>query len=92
MTNNENWDIYYDIIWKEIFVMDEGRFSHEELRKAIENESGHPLSSTVKAALRLAFDGHRGQLRNSRQPNKPIPFIVHPVGTARLAIISSSLY
>jgi len=63
-----------------------GRFSQKELLRTIEHAYGGPASERIRTALRLAFEGHRSQVRDSRDNSARIPFIVHPVGTACLAI------
>ena len=62
------------------------KFSFQTLLQTLEEESMKPVSDRVCKTLRLAYDGHRGQFRDARTPNVRIPFVVHPVGTARLAI------
>lgn len=62
------------------------KYTYSELLQMLEHSSGATASDRVKATLRLACDGHRGQLRDARTPNVRIPFIVHPVGVAVLAI------
>ena len=43
-------------------------------------------SKLIEAALQAAFDAHSGQTRESNdQKETPIPYIVHPVGVAKLA-------
>jgi ppGpp synthetase/RelA/SpoT-type nucleotidyltranferase/HEPN domain-containing protein len=45
------------------------------------------LTPQIERALKLAFDGHVGQFREQAdQAFSPIPYIVHPVGVALLAI------
>ena len=65
---------------------DRGRFSYKELLQTIERAQGTPASNRIKRTLQLALVGHQGQVRESRDPNESIPFIVHPVGTACLAM------
>lgn len=62
------------------------KFSFQRMLGVLEKEYGGSLSERAKATLREAFNGHRGQFRDSRIPESQLPFIVHPVGTARLAI------
>ena len=66
--------------------MDPGRFSYRALLRTIEADCGRPAPSSVASALRLAFDGHRGQFRSALDPRQSIPYITHPVGTALIAI------
>lgn len=45
------------------------------------------LPSRIAAALRMAFDAHANQWRdNVDEAAAPIPYIVHPVGVAKLAV------
>jgi len=62
------------------------RFSLQRWIQTLETESGHPLSSRILATLRLASEGHDGQFRQGREGTESIPYIVHPVQVARLAI------
>lgn len=46
-------------------------------------------SPMIERSFRLAFDAHKGQLREScRQSLSPLPYIVHPVGVAKLTVRS----
>ena len=60
------------------------KFSYKKLLQSLEQESASQLSTRVQETLRLAYDGHRGQFRDTRDPQSRTPFIVHPVGTARM--------
>lgn len=63
------------------------KFSYQTLLQTLEEEENmKPASDRVCETLRLAYDGHRGQFRDTPNPDARVPFIVHPVGTARLAI------
>lgn len=62
------------------------KFSYKILLQMLEKESMTPVSERVRETLRFAYEGHRGQFRNTRTSDISVPFIVHPVGTAQLAI------
>ncbi len=62
------------------------KFSYKILLQTLENESMTPVSERVRETLRFAYKGHRGQFRDTRTSGISVPFIVHPVGTAQLAI------
>lgn len=66
--------------------MDAGKFSMQAMAKALEQELACALSSRLVGVLRQVFDGYAGQFRSSRNPQHRVPFIVHPVGVAKLAI------
>ncbi|HVV74144.1 MAG TPA: hypothetical protein VHI52_22025, partial [Verrucomicrobiae bacterium] len=66
--------------------MDAGKFSFEALKKALEEGLEGPLSMRMAKVLKLAYDGHAGQYRTTRTSEHRLPFIIHPVGVARLAI------
>nr|VFJ63696.1 MAG: HD domain-containing protein [Candidatus Kentron sp. DK] len=56
----------------------------EDLKKALPPE--HPYSDQIDRALALAYQAHDGQVREHRDPDAPpIPYIVHPVGVAKIA-------
>lgn len=62
------------------------KFSYQTLLQTLEQESVKPLSKRVRETLHLAYEGHRRLFRDARTSGARVPFIVHPVGTARLAI------
>jgi (p)ppGpp synthase/HD superfamily hydrolase len=66
--------------------MTEERFSLPRWIQTLETESGQPLTPRILASLQLASEGHEGQFRQGRQDTEPIPYLVHPVLVARLAI------
>jgi (p)ppGpp synthase/HD superfamily hydrolase len=66
--------------------MTQERFSLQQWIQTLEPESGRPLSPRILATLRLASEGHDGQFRQGREGTAPIPYMVHPVQVARLAI------
>lgn len=66
--------------------MDAGKYSLQAMAKALEQGLANELSSRLGCVLREAYEGHAGQFRTSRNPQHRVPFIVHPVGVAKLAI------
>ena len=60
-------------------------FSYRRLSRVLERDYGGPLPRRVRDVLRLAFTGHAGASRAARRAEGP-PYIVHPVGTARIAM------
>lgn len=65
------------------------RFSQASLWKELAQELRPDLrdSRTVKAAFDIAYEAHGGQFRAERDPGRArIPYIVHPVGVAKLTI------
>lgn len=63
-------------------------FSFTALRALLKNKLGSELySDQIDRSLRLAFEGHRGQFRHQVDGSaERIPYIVHPVGVAILAV------
>ena len=61
-------------------------FGYKQLVKTLEDALGGAASGRVGATLRLAIRGHEGQYRVSPDKDSRVPYIVHPVGVARLAI------
>ncbi len=66
--------------------MTPSKYTYQALLRTLEDECKAAVTTRVRETLRLAFEGHRGQLRDTRTPSSRIPFIVHPVGTARAAM------
>jgi ppGpp synthetase/RelA/SpoT-type nucleotidyltranferase len=64
--------------------MNEPRYSYQSLLRTLVETNSSLGTERIEKTLKLAFDGHRGQFRESRSQNASIPFIVHPVGTAIL--------
>lgn len=65
------------------------RFSRISLWKDLARALPEGLGDkpAIKIAFALAFDAHEGQFRVERDPKrKSIPYIVHPVGVAKLVI------
>jgi len=56
------------------------------MAQALEESLTVELSPRVKGVLREAYEGHAGQFRVSRNSQHRVPFIVHPVGVAKLAV------
>ena len=61
-------------------------FGYEQLVSLLEDALSGAAPERVGATLRLAIRGHEGQYRASRGNDARVPYIVHPVGVARLAI------
>lgn len=59
---------------------------YKQLIHTIETALGKASTDRVKATLKLAIRGHGGQYRSSVDTTTFIPYIVHPVGVARIAI------
>lgn len=70
----------------EKFKRSKGKFSYKSLVQILEKELGEPLSKRAKTALKEAFEGHRGQFRESKFPGQGLPYITHSVGVTRLVI------
>ena len=68
--------------------MDAGKFSLQAMTKALEQGLASELSARLRAVLHETYEGHMGQFRVSRNPRHQVPFIVHPVGVAKLAILN----
>lgn len=66
--------------------MDAGKFSLLAMTRALEHGLNSELSERIKIVLKEAYDGHMGQFRMSRNQRNRVPFIVHPVGVAKIAI------
>jgi len=66
--------------------MNAGKFSLQAMIKTLEQEFAGELPVKLSSVLREAYEGHAGQFRTSRNPKHRVPFIVHPVGVAKLAI------
>src|SRR6266446_5960613 len=66
--------------------MGTGKYSLQAMAKALEQELAGQLPSRLTGVLREAYEGYSGQFRASRNPQHRVPFIVHPVGVAKLAI------
>jgi ppGpp synthetase/RelA/SpoT-type nucleotidyltranferase len=62
-------------------------FGIEQLSESLRNAIGKErYSPQILSALKIAFAGHEGQLRDSDLPNgEKVPYIVHPVGVAMIA-------
>lgn len=68
--------------------MGENAFTLTKFKQILEEACGKkPLPKKINACLNLAFEGHAGQLRESQKVGERIPYIVHPVGVARLACL-----
>ncbi len=66
--------------------MSQNRYSIDALKVVLQKELGKPLSTANLEMLKLAFQGHAGQFRESINKDQQIPYIVHPVGVASLVI------
>lgn len=66
--------------------MSSNHFSIAALTQVLEDAYEGDLPASVLAIMREAFEAYQGQFRATRNPNQRIPFIAHPVGTARLAL------
>jgi len=62
------------------------QFNASELLGQLERELNAPLSKRVLDTFREAYHGHQGQFRATVSGRAPVPFIVHPLNTAKLAI------
>lgn len=71
--------------------MDAGKFSLQAMAKTLEQGLAGELPARLRAVLRESYEGHAGQFRMSRNPRHRLPFIVHPVGVAKLAIQNYSI-
>src|SRR3954463_9284125 len=61
-------------------------FSQDSLRRTLSKELQRPLTEQIARAFDLAYRAHDGQYRDQRDPrSKRVPYIVHPVGVARIA-------
>lgn len=65
---------------------EKGRFSYQKLLQALEKGYGGPIPAGLKGVFKIAFEGHHGQFRISRDPEQRLPYIVHPVGTALMTM------
>lgn len=61
------------------------KFGFGHMRGLLCKAYEEPLPHAIESTLRLAVEGHHGQLRQSRSELQ-VPFIVHPVGVALLVI------
>ena len=66
--------------------MKQTEFSYRQLQRSLEEAKEDSLSEREAATLRLCFRGHQGQFRATRIGQSQIPYIVHPVGVASLAL------
>lgn len=61
-------------------------FEKPQLRQQLIKKLGNnAFSGQIDSAFNLAFTGHDGQFRDSKDDGQVIPYIVHPVGVALLA-------
>jgi ppGpp synthetase/RelA/SpoT-type nucleotidyltranferase len=64
--------------------MNDPKYSYQSLLRTLVETNTAMGTERIEKTLKLAFEGHRGQFRESRSQSASIPFIVHPVGTAIL--------